>query len=236
MILIISSLGFAQHFYKYLITTAIFIGHFQICHAEILNINETASLDQLKKMILIDASNISICQKESVKTAKCIPIKTFQSEQGELASFYHITWVLGTSGIKGSEELLVFADDDIQRDALVSLLYLAGQKKVWRWKNSKSDLQKLLGQGKGQARGIIRSKYYTARMRDKYLVLPKELELLKKQEWQITTDDKLSSNKTVIIGNQPLESLARFTRLLMKKTKTQMIKILIHSPTKLPQT
>ncbi|MEH6458051.1 MAG: hypothetical protein V7749_17105 [Cocleimonas sp.] len=220
------------HFYKYLITSVLLIGLFQVCHANILELDKTSKPSQIKKIILVDASNLFDCQKESVIGAKCIPANTFQSEKGELASFYHTTWVLGTAGIQGSEELLVFADNDNNRDALLGLLYLAGQKKLWRWNDKKSDLQELLGQEQGQTRSIVRSKYYTAKMRDKHLVLPKELEPLMKQGWRLSAEDKLSRKQTIVTDKLPLETLARFTRLFLLKTKNQMLKILIHSPIK----
>jgi len=219
-------------FYKLLIIIGLLIGFHQVTNATILNLDKTSTKDQIKKMILVDASSLSRCQKESVKTAKCLPSNTFQSDLGVLASFYDITWVFGTAGLQGSEELLVFADTEKQRDALLGLLYLAGHKKLWRWNAKKSELQNVLGLGKGQRRGIIRSKYYIASMRDESLVLPHELEPLKKQGWVLSAENINKTQQTIIIGKKPLDALALFTRLFMQKTEKQLLKIFIYSPIK----
>ena len=186
-------------------------------------------------MLLIDASSLFRCEKESVKNAKCIPANTFQSPQGVLASFYNITWVFGTAGIQGSEKLLVFADTDKQRDALLSLFYLAGHKTLKRWNASKADLQHILGKGKGQKRNIVRSKYYIANMRDDYLVLPNEIEFLKNHGWVLSAEEPLNTQPTIIFGKKPLDTLAKFTRLLIQKNEKKLLKILIHPPNKQSQ-
>ena len=181
-------------------------------------------------MLLIDASSLSQCQKDSVIGAKCLPANTFQSKKGVLASFYNIAWVFGTANIQGDEKLLVFADTEKQRDAVLGLFFLAGHKHLWRWKAKKSDLQKLLGKGVGQKRSIIRGKYYIAKMRDENLVLPKELDTLKHQGWILSNENTLKAQRTIVFGEKPLKALARFTRLLIQKTEKQYLKILIHSP------
>ncbi len=181
-------------------------------------------------MVLLDASNLSSCQKESVKMAKCLPANTFQSPKGVLASFYDITWVFGTTNLQGNERILVFADTEKQRDALLALLFLSGHENLWRWNAKKADLKNILGKGSGQGRGIIRSKYYVANMRDEYLILPQELETLKNQDWITSKENKLEANKTIVFGKKPLGALARFTQLFMQKTEKHLLKILIHSP------
>lgn len=217
---------------KFLITTSCIAGFSQTIFANISNIDKTATKEQLEKMILIDASNLLRCEKESVKQAKCIPANTFQSPKGVLASFYNISWVFGTAGIQGTEELLVFADTDKQRDAVIGIFYLSGHKTLKRWNSSKTELQRLLGKGKGHKRGITRSKYFIATMRDEYLVLINELKALKKQGWRLSSKDKIDSNQIIVTGKKPLDAIARFTRLFMQKTEKQLLKIIIHLPIK----
>jgi len=218
--------------FKCLIITSFLFAYIQTAQATILNIDKSALKEHIEKMVLIDASNLLRCQKESVKKAKCIPANTFQSSQGVLASFYNITWVFGTAGIQGSEEVLVFADTEKQRDALLGLFYLAGHKTLNRWNSTKADLQELLGKGKGQKRGIIRSEYYTAIMRDKFLILPNELEALSSKGWRISSKDNTDIKQTIVTGKNPLDALARFVRLFMQKTNKKLLKVLIHLPTK----
>ncbi len=217
-------------FYKLLVTIVFVVSLNQIANATILNINTLSPKSQLENMVLLDASNLSSCQKESVKMAKCLPANTFQSPKGVLASFYDITWVFGTTNLQGNERILVFADTEKQRDALLALLFLSGHENLWRWNAKKDDLKNILGKGSGQGRGIIRSKYYIAKMRDEYLVLPQELEALKNQGWNISNQSSLTAIKTIIIGIKPLDALARFTQLFMQKTEKHLLKILIHPP------
>lgn len=203
----------------------------QTAYADIENLNNESVKSQINHLILLDASSLTSCQAESVKMAKCLPSETFQSDKNILASFYHIAWVLGTSGLQGNEEVLVFADNEDQRDALISILYLAGQKKIWRWNANKSDLIKRFGKAKGQTRGIIRSHYYTVKMRHNTLVLMSEIESLKQQGWVLSNKDQSLHKPTIVAGKNPLDSLARFTQFFMSKTENHQLKILIHTNT-----
>jgi len=213
--------------YQFFINIALFLSLSQAGQASIENIDKESIKSQIDSFILLDASTLSNCQTESVKTAKCLPAETFQSDQNILASFYDITWVFGTAGLEGNEKLLVFADKAEQRDALIALLYLAGHSKVWRWSDSKSSLQNQLGKAKGQNRGIIRSKYYTAKMRDKNLVLRSEINKLRQKGWILSKENKRQDNPIIVYGKNPLDSLAKFTQLFINKTENEKLKILI---------
>ena len=203
-------------------------GFFQIARAEILDMDSTTSRTQLEKLVLVDASMLASCKSSSVIKAKCLPADTFQSKKDTLASFYDITWAFGTAGLNGSEELLIFADTENQRDALLGILYLAGHNKLWRWNAKKLKLQKLLGKSAGQTRGIIRSKIYTANMRDDRLVLPQELIALTKRGWKLSEiDTKNQISKQIIISKKPLDAIARFIRLQINKKEEQTLKVMI---------
>ena len=187
-----------------------------LAHANILTFND-AMQSRLRDLILIDAGNLDACLASSVQGARCLPAQTFQSKVGELASFRDVSWAFGTADLNESDNVLVFADDSQDRDAVVGLLFLSGHKQVWRWPGTTSGLQHLLGSGSGQGRGLTRSKIYTGTMRDEFIVLPDEVQSLQNSGWSIVqpeNDTEIQQNLSIATGNTPLESIALFARLL----------------------
>ena len=184
-----------------------------------ITILNTATQEQLKNRVLLDARDIKICQTSSVSGAKCLAANTFHSKQGDLASFYDIGWAFGTANLKETDDVLVFANVPQDRNALAGLLFLAGHQKVSIWSGKISELQKLLGSAAGQGRGILRSEIYSGVMRDHYIALPDEIEALEKNGWQIVIvpnlkpDHELKYKKLLIAGKSPIKNIATFAQL-----------------------
>lgn len=184
-----------------------------------ITILNTATQEQLKNRVLLDARDLKICQTSSVSGAKCLPANTFHSKQGDLASFYDIGWAFGTANLKETDDVLVFADEAQDRNALAGLLFLAGHHKVSYWSGKVSELQKILGSAAGQSRGILRTHIYSGVMRDSYIALLYEIEVLEKNGWQIANvsniepDLKLKDKKLLIAGKSPIKNIATFAQL-----------------------
>jgi hypothetical protein len=190
----------------------------QTNHSKITIIN-TATQAQLKNKVLVDARNLKSCQASSVTGAKCLPADTFHSKKGDLASFYDIGWAFGTANLKETDDVLVFADEPQDRNALAGLLFLAGHHKVAYWSGKVSELQKLVGSAAGQSRGILRTHIYLGIMRDNYIALSNEIESLKKKGWQVILESnlkpgfKLKNKKLLIAGKSPIKNIATFAQL-----------------------
>lgn len=196
-----------------------------------ISILSSATKMQLHNMVLLDARNLKTCQAISVAGAKCLPANTFHSKQGDLASFYDIGWVFGTANLKETDDVLVFADQPQDRNALAGLLFLAGHHKVSYWSGKVSELQHLLGKAGGQSRGILRTRIYQGIMRDHYIVFPNEFEKLKKNGWQLALNSdfqagiKLTDKKLLIAGISPIQNIATFAQLQAKGQNQLLLSI-----------
>jgi thiosulfate/3-mercaptopyruvate sulfurtransferase len=107
-------------------------------HADTAGAEETAVLRYVQEPaaagsdpVLIDTRPEAECTAESVPTAVCLPPEAFFGPHRRLASPRDISWVLGTSGLRGDETVLVLGTDPVRRDAVAALLYLAGQRQVF---------------------------------------------------------------------------------------------------------
>ncbi len=195
--------------------------------ADIFNFVDTDST-RLSQMVLVDARELAECQGSSVTGARCLPAQTFQSAQGELASFRDITWVFGTADLQHSDEVLVFADDSYQRDAVIGLLYLAGHQQLWRWPGSTKELQKVLGPSAGQTRALTRSSLYQGVMRDHFIVIEDELEGYQQTGWYLVGTDVDQTQKTqalIAAAGTPLALIALFAQL--KSAGYQSLKVVV---------
>jgi len=196
-----------------------------------ISILNSATKAQLNNMVLLDARNLKVCQTISVTGAKCLPANTFHSKQGNLASFYDIGWAFGTANLKETDDVLVFADQPQDRNALAGLLFLAGHHKVSYWSGKVSKLQNLLGSAGGQSRGILRTRIYQGIMRDHYIVSPNEFEKLKQNGWQLTLNSdfqagiKLTNKKLLIAGTSPIQNIATFAQLQAKGQNQLLLSI-----------
>jgi len=178
---------------------------------------KTASAEALGNWVLLDARTAERCMDSSVSGAHCLPSNTFFAENGDLASFYHINWVLGTMGLSESDDLLVFSDTAIERDAVAGLLFLAGQARVSRWVGKIKALQNVLGAGPGKGRGRTRSSVYTGVTRDQFMTFTEARTGL--QGTALRTSPGLpaspkEADNTVVYADTPISAIARFTRLL----------------------
>ncbi|MFP6776706.1 MAG: hypothetical protein VCA13_08070 [PS1 clade bacterium] len=172
----------------------------------------------LTNMVIVDSRKLQDCIALSVKKSKCLPAEMFQSKNGVLASFRDIYWVFGASTIKHTNGVLVFGDNPQQRNALAGLFHLAGQKNVWIWPNNFKEIVKQLGQGVGSEREQVRSTFYSGEMRDKLIVLTKELAYMKKNNWTIVSTEKnqaIKDSKLIAYKNSPLDSIALFVDLML---------------------
>lgn len=168
-------------------------------------------------LLAIDARNRASCLAASVPGARCLPVADFHADPFGLASFRDVAWALGTAGLDGSRPVLVFADDPRDRDTVAALLHLAGQRAVWRWPGDAAELLARLGSQPGRGRSIVRTRLYTATMRDDLIVLPSELDALRLAGWSLHVaggPGEAVESPTVVTADDVTVALAAFAALL----------------------
>ncbi len=135
----------------------------------------TAAADS--NLRLVDTRPEASCRAGSAVGAVCLPPEAFFGPHRRLASFRDITWVLGTAGLHGDEQVLVLGNDPIRRDAVAALLYLAGQSRVAVLNGPINSL--LISDGSEQTaggmRGILRDPIHTGPWREDRILLRDEL-------------------------------------------------------------
>lgn len=149
----------------------------------------------------IDVRPIEECKKASLPGARCLPPTEFLGRRGQLPSERDLLWLLGTAGLDGSERVVVAGDSASAREFVAGLLYLAGQREVRILDSDLTPLVKLASDAvPGQERALVRSKVFTAPMRDHlWVVAPCEL-----------------SGAPVIVAPDAYTAIRRFVRQLLE--------------------
>ncbi|MDH3637743.1 MAG: hypothetical protein OES09_04690 [Gammaproteobacteria bacterium] len=186
----------------------------------------------------VDTRPLAECTARSLRAARCLPAREFLFPDGRLTSFRGILWLLGTAGLDGSETVVVFGKNRIDREFVAGVLFLSGQARVVLWNESPQALfsNRPLQISPGRRRGMIRDPIYTAWMRESALVLRHEL-IAQIQggaapvivdgragnpETRIrgavryepqARDDVARAGEIIVYAESPRESIALFTRL-----------------------
>lgn len=115
--------------------------------------------------VFVDARPLEDCRESTLPGALCFPMNKVLSDSGRLANMRDFRWLLGTYGLTGSENVVVFADQPAHRDVVSVLFFLAGQSKVSRLSGtSELDLQ-----SRGSTGALSRQAFYIADVRSTFL-------------------------------------------------------------------
>lgn len=117
------------------------------------------------RSVLVDARPLEDCRESTLSGALCFPMNKVLSDSGRLANMRDLRWLLGTYGLTGSENVVVFADQPAHRDVVSVLFFLAGQSKVSRL----SSASVLELKSRGSAGALSRQAFYIADVRSKFL-------------------------------------------------------------------
>ncbi|MDG1193357.1 MAG: hypothetical protein P8N03_05740 [Arenicellales bacterium] len=115
--------------------------------------------------VLVDARPLEDCRESTLSGALCFPMNKVLSDSGRLANMRDLRWLLGTYGLTGSENVVVFADQPAHRDVVSVLFFLAGQSKVSRL----SSASVLELKSRGSAGALSRQAFYIADVRSTFL-------------------------------------------------------------------
>lgn len=137
----------------------------------------TGQLPQGPDWRVIDARPSEQCERRSLPGARCLSAGQLLASHGRLPSLRDITWLLGTLGLTGNESVVVAGGDDVERDFIAGVLYLAGQRQV---AILRTPLLRLINAGDvtpvpGQRRSMSREVQFVARPRSQRIVLRNEL-------------------------------------------------------------
>ena len=166
----------------------------------------------------IDARPKAACSTLSVRDARCLPTRSLVASKGpgkdQLVSFYHMLWLLGSLGVSEHERVVVFAEHQSDAYALGALLFLVGHSRVSVWTESVERLLKATNTGPGRTRGLLRTRYWAAPVREESIALASELDALVESNWRLTTDlNAIKESRVVVAGENPVLVLERFGRL-----------------------
>ena len=167
----------------------------------------------------IDARPKAACSTLSVRGARCLPAQNLVASKGpgkdQLVSFYHMLWLLGSLGVSEREHVVVFAESQGDAYALGALLFLVGHSKVSVWTDSVERLLETADTGPGRTRGVLRTQYWAAPVREEFIALASELDALMESDWGLMTGPTaMDAARVVVAGANPVRVLERFGRLV----------------------
>ena len=133
--------------------------------------NDAGAIAAVDAPVFADTREIDVCARESIEGALCLSPSLFLYPDGTLASFRDINWLAGTFGLDPASTVVVFGRDASDNDFVAGILFLLGQSRVVIWQGSDRSLLGLGKRGAGRLRGMLRSRFYTAAMRDEHVAL-----------------------------------------------------------------
>lgn len=150
------------------------------------------------ELFIVDTRAQQRCEHNSLAGAHCLPASDLIGPHGELPGFADIYWLLGTLGITGSEHVLVIGHDRMARDYVAGILYLCGQARI---SVLNANIDELLASrnyktASGTPRAILRLRIFKAVMRDQALILPAELEAMRRHSEKVVMVDAKHHNIT----------------------------------------
>ena len=120
-----------------------------------------SSLNATAEVVFVDAGAVAACLKAARAGALCLSLDRVLNPAGRLANMRDVRWLLGSYGLTGDEQVVIYADDEKTRDAMAAVFYLAGQDRVGRLINSAQvDLT-----GKGVAGALSRRVLFVGNVR-----------------------------------------------------------------------
>lgn len=133
--------------------------------------------DEAQAERVIDVRPAAQCRAATLPGARCLPLADLLGPQRRLANISGLLWLLGSSGLDGSERLLLIGEQLSQQELVAGLLYLAGQREV---SILNAPLSQLAADGvtlqPGRPRSKTRERVYQAPMRDRQVLLRSELQ------------------------------------------------------------
>ena len=91
-----------------------------------------SSLNAPADVVFVDAGAVATCLKAARPDTLCLSLDRVLNPAGRLANMRDVRWLLGSYGLTGDEQVVIYADQERTRDAMAAIFYLAGQDQVSR--------------------------------------------------------------------------------------------------------
>ena len=118
----------------------------------------------------------SLC-RDSIRGALCLPPSHFLHPDGTPASFRDVNWLAGAFGLDPAATVVVFGRSESDTAFVAGMVFLLGQSRVVIWGGDDRILLGAGGRGAGRLPGMLRSRFYTAAMRDELIALDEDVSL-----------------------------------------------------------
>lgn len=129
------------------------------------------AIDALESPVFVDTRSADACARGSVEGGLCMEPSLFLHPDGTPASFRDINWLAGTFGLEPASAAVVFGENEDDNAFVAGMLFLLGQSRVVVWRGEVRALLDSRKRGAGRLRGMLRSRFHTAPMRDGYIAL-----------------------------------------------------------------
>ena len=133
------------------------------------------AIGALASPVFVDTRSADVCARGSVEGALCMEPSLFLHPDGTPASFRDINWLAGTFGLESASTAVVFGGDETGIAFVAGMLFLLGQSRVVIWRGDARPLLDSRKQGAGRLRGMLRSRFHTAPVRDEYIALDNDV-------------------------------------------------------------
>lgn len=137
--------------------------------------SDSSVVAALESPVFADTRNVDLCARDSIRGALCLPPSHLLHPDGTPASFRDLNWLAGAFGLDPAATVVVFGGDGSDTAFVAGMIFLLGQSRVVIWRG---DHRTLLGageQGAGRLQGMLRSRFYTAPMRDDLIALDEDV-------------------------------------------------------------
>ncbi len=160
------------------------VAQYQAVNAAIHRADYSDLTSTNQSAIFIDTRPQQLCQAETIAKSLCLSINEFLLDDGSIASFHHIFWVLATANIDSKSTLYLVGDGSLEQYAMAALMHIAGQDDVVVMQTVLNDNQLFLSTGAGRFRSSQRNEYYSGQFRDEFLLTSAELARYEREGWQ----------------------------------------------------
>ena len=132
------------------------------------------AIGALESPVFVDTRSADTCARGSVEGALCMEPPLFLHPDGRPASFRDINWLAGTFGLEPASTAVVFGSDETDNAFVAGMLFLLGQSRVVVWRGEVHALLDSRKRGVGRLRGMLRSRFHTAPVRDEHIALDRD--------------------------------------------------------------
>ena len=129
----------------------------------------------LESPVFVDTRSADACAQGSVEGALCMEPPLFLHPDGTPASFRDINWLAGTFALEPASTAVVFGSGETDNAFVAGMLFLLGQSRVVIWRGEVRALLDSRKRGAGRLRGMLRSRFHTAPVRDGYIALDSDV-------------------------------------------------------------